>query len=583
MFDILFLSKYIDDAQKLITNARVDKIYQPDNLEITITLRNPGETVNLRIDCSATSNNFRFTNQLPQNPTNPSSFCMLLRKYLLGSKISEVSYVENERIINFHFQGRHPEGYVAQWILSLELMGKHSNMIFYQEDTNTILGLLKPASSLNRELKVGGQYSLPPQQNKLSKGFNYRELLLSSIGDETLPLEKVIIKYFPYGSPVLAKEFLVNSPYKHFILGELSDEQAQQIIEDYNNFIESTSYIPVMYLNRQTGVEFDFYCMSLKSYENKYEAKEYENFISLVKDFYDSKERKEKVEKAKSALNKVISKLYKKLSKKLKTLEGELNNYENSTQYKEIGDLLMSNLHQIKKGMSEVTLFNYYTSQEDSIKLDPSLSPIANSQHYYKRHSKAKRGLEIVRENIQGVRNELNYLDSLLHFIESGGLEDLKEIEQELIKENYLKPAAKEKNPKKKEDSGKIQPLEFTSSEGYKILVGKNNKQNDFLTLKLAKRGDLWLHTKAIAGSHVVIKDGEKASEETLVEAAMLAAYYSKGKESSNVAVDYTAVKNVFKPKGAKPGMVNYVDFNTVYVTPEESIVERLRSGSESI
>ncbi|SHJ61623.1 Predicted component of the ribosome quality control (RQC) complex, YloA/Tae2 family, contains fibronectin-binding (FbpA) and DUF814 domains [Anaerobranca californiensis DSM 14826] len=566
MFDLLFLDKYTKDIREYLVNARVDKIYQRENLELTLVLRKPGETLNLRIDCNAENHHFRITNKILENPNTPPSFCMLLRKYLSGSKIKDIEMVKGERIINIIFQGRHPEGYVACWVLSIELMGKHSNIIFYDQEEKIVLGVLKATSSETRELKVGHLYQQPPKQVKIPReNLNYKNLLLHSLGDEKLPIDKIMVKYFPLASPILVKEFIYKYQIPNLFLKELEEQQVEELIELYYNFIDNLNYEPIMYY--QKDEPWDFYCTTLESLTKKYQIKRYPDYITLVRDFYDYKEDKLKLEKNKTLLIKTITKHQKKLNKKLGLLINELNQYQNFHKYKEIGDLLMANLHQIKKGMAEITLFNYYTSEEERIKLDPSLSPIANCQNYYKKHSKGKRGLEIVKENIENVQGEIAYLDSLLHFIsEADNSNTLQEIEQELIKENYLKP--KIKPIKKDRNLTQSLPLEFTSKDGFKILVGKNNKQNDLLTLKIAKKGDLWLHTKDLPGSHVIVKNGTKAPETTIIEAANLAAYFSKAKHSSKVAVDYTDVKNVFKPKGAKPGMVNYVDFKTIYITP---------------
>ncbi|SES73653.1 Rqc2 family fibronectin-binding protein [Anaerobranca gottschalkii] len=565
MFDILFLDKYTKEIREYLTNARVDKIYQPESLELTLVLRKPGETLNLRIDCSANNHHLRITNKILENPSTPSSFCMLLRKYLSGSKIKDIEMIKDERIINIIFQGRHPNGYVTSWVLSIELMGKHSNVIFYDQEEQIVLGVLKPTNSQTRELKVGILYQHPPKQVKITwENLNYKNLMLHVLGDEKLTLDKIMVKYFPLASPILVKEFIYKHQISNVFFKELEEQQIKELIEHYHNFINNLTYEPIMYY--QNEQPWDFYCTDLNCLSKDYQIKKYPDYITLVRDFYDYKEDKLKLENNKNLLIKTINKYQKKLTKKLGLLNEELNQYQDFHKYKEIGDLLMANLHQIKKGMAEITLFNFYTSREERIKLDPSLSPIANCQNYYKKHSKGKRGLEIVKENIESVQKEIDYLDSLIHFISEADNSTLQEIEQELIKENYLKP--KVKSTKKDRESSQSLPLEFTSTDGYKILVGKNNKQNDLLTLKIGKKGDLWLHTKDFPGSHVVVKNGTKAPETTLLEAANFAAYFSKAKHSSKVAVDYTDIKNVFKPKGAKPGMVNYVDFKTIYITP---------------
>lgn len=583
MLDILFLNKYVSEVSNDLINSRVDKIYQPRSLELLFSIRKPGETVFLRLDSGAENTHFRITKKSTENPSNPPAFCMLLRKYLIGSKILEVNVVENERIINFVFQGRHPNGNVAKWILSFEIMGKHSNVVFYQVDTLEVLGLLKPIQSSVRELKVGGQYSLPPAQLKISEdNLNTKEFMIRSLGDENLNLDKVIVKYFPKASPILVKEFLYKYSLESKPLGNIDDNQIGVIIANYKDFLQNIKFKPFMLIDGK-GMFKDFYCMQLNHLIGKFECQEYTSFTDLVREFYDTKESIDIINRTKSILNKVINQSLKKLQKKQKTLNKDLDLYTNSNHFKDIGDLLMANLHFIKKGMTSIDVINYFTSQTETIKLDPSLNPIQNSQYYYKKYSKAKRGLAIVQDNLNKVNEEILYLESLILYVETNTDRiGLLEIEKELEKEGYVKHKV-EKGFKKGQNQKKTleesKPLNYISSDGFTILVGRNNKQNDQLTLRVAKKDDVWFHVKGIPGSHVIIKDGSRAPENTLYEAALLAAYYSKGKLSSNVPVDYTEVKNVFKPKGAKPGMVNYVEYKTLFVTPsEENIVKMERT-----
>ncbi len=576
MFDLLFIDKYSVELNDNLLNSRVDKIYQPNNMELVIKVRKPGESVNIRIDITADNTHLRLTQSVPKNPSSPPSFCMLLRKYLIGSKIIGVNNVSGERVINLLFQGRHPEGYVTEWVLSVELMGKYSNVIFYHNDTHEVLGLIKPSFSSLRELKVGGHYELPPIQAKLDlDNFNFKKLVEVTLGEEKTPIDKIILTYFPMSSPYITKEFLLRQGIEIKELDKFTDTEIQVLIDLYKTFYENLVFKPTMF-QRQNGMFKDFYCMPLQSNENLLQIP-YINLLSLVQDFYDKREIQNTLAQNKNKLKKVVNQNIKKLEKKQKALTKDLNDYENAERFKIYGDLLMSNLRLLKKGVTEVEVFNYYTSENENIQIDPSLTPIQNSQLYYKKYSKAKRGLSIVKDNLANVSEEIKYLDSLNHFIETDDLDDLQEIERELENQEYIKKPKVKGKVKDNKGENPSKPMEFTSKNGYKILVGRNNKQNDILTLKMAKDEDIWLHTKDIPGSHVILKDGKKAMEETIIEAAMLAAFYSKAKHSSNVAVDYTLVKNVFKPKGSKPGMVNYVEQKTVYVTPDEAAIEKLK------
>lgn len=586
MLDVIFIDKYVNEINSALHSARVDKIYQPSKLELFLSIRKPGETVFLRLDCSADNSHFRITSQSKDNPSNPPAFCMLLRKYLVGSKIIEIKVIDNERIIDFIFQGRHPNGHVAKWVLSLEIMGKHSNIIFYEQDSMEVLGLLKPVHSSIRELRVGGQYLLPPTQQKIPEELlSYKEFMTKTIGDENLNLDKLIVKYFPKASPILAQEFLYDNNYSNVPLVDLNDNDVETLIKKYKEYLQLIQYKPVMLSDTQ-GHWKDFYCLELDHLNHKYKSVDFSSYSELVGKFYDVKELKDHISQYKAKLNKIINKHLKKLTKKQKTLQKDLHLYSNSDHFKVTGDLLMANLHTMKKGMTSIDVLNYYTSVTETISLDPSRNPIQNSQKYYKKYSKAKRGLQIVSDNLYKVNDEILYLESIALFIDdSNDVNELTEIERELEKEDYInvrpekgsKKGQNQKNPP--QDS---RPLEFLSSDDFVILVGKNNKQNDQLTLRTANKEDIWLHVKEIPGSHVIVRNGANAPETTLVEAASLAAFHSKGKLSSNVPVDYTHVKNVFKPKGAKPGMVNYVENKTIYVTPSEDIVERLRRVSEN-
>jgi predicted ribosome quality control (RQC) complex YloA/Tae2 family protein len=343
--------------------------------------------------------------------------------------------------------------------------------------------------------------------------------------------------------------------------------------------IKQKNYAPNMIREKAEHHVIDFSSILLKHYQHLYDTLAFDSISRVLEDYYFHRDLQERLKQKSVDLRKFIQQSLDKLYKKLQKLGEDLSDAEKSEDYRIYGELLTANLHFIKKGATEAEVVNYYDEEGNTvlIPLDSHLSPSQNAQRYFKRYGKSKTAVKKIHIQLQEAQNEIEYFENIIVFIENATeIQDLDDVRSELIDEGYLKKR-KEKTQK---NNGRSKPLSFISSEGFEILVGKNNKQNDELTLKIASKKDLWFHTKDIPGSHViVINKNLEIPQKTILEAATLAALHSKGKLSQNVPVDYTEVKNVKKPNGAKPGMVIYESHRTVYVTPANSMIEQLEKN----
>ncbi|WP_353892177.1 NFACT RNA binding domain-containing protein [Proteinivorax hydrogeniformans] len=575
MFDVLCTHTLVKEYNEILENARIDKVTQPKKNMIIITVRKPGKNHSIILDASPESCHTRISNQTFKNPITPPNFCMLLRKYLSSARIASISAVNNERIINFDIEGRHPDGDLGSWTLSFEVMGKHSNLIFYDNKTKIILGSLKTISSTHREIKANATYTLPPAQNKIDiKDSKLSDLKLLAVSYDSYLLDKFLFENIHMVSPQLAKEIVFRVFNRNNIyVKELTDSNLNDIYCLLQELLYNTPYDPMVFY--KNGELVDFYpfkleCLNLKETETS-------SLNEAIDLFYSYKSKQQARKDIYSTLVKSVDNYLKKLVKKLKGLKKDLKKNEKSLKYKLYGELLTANMYNMKKGENSTKVYNYYEDEYIEIPLKASLTPNENSQRYFKKYSKAKRGIEVIKANILKCENELDYLNSVRYSLDISELDELIEIKEELIRIGYLKEVRKKDNGKKREESNS-KPMKFVSSDNITIYVGKNNKQNDFVTLRLANPNDLWFHTKSLAGSHVVVRNEAKIPAETISEAAMLSAYFSKGRHSGNVEVDYTEIKNVKKPKGAKPGMVIYDNYTTLFVTPDENVVKKLRS-----
>lgn len=586
--DGIVVKSITDELQSLIIDGKIDKIYQPEQDEIALNIRNKGE--NFKLLMSASSNNPRIyiTQSSKINPTNPPMFCMLLRKHLQGGKIISIHQPSLERILKIGIQNLDELGIMTTKELVIELMGKHSNIILIEKESKKIIDSIKriPLSvSSVRQVLPGLEYKLPPSQDKfnpieINKG-KFCDILPSSI--KPIQVYKYLYSTFIGLSPLIAKEICYNANIEDTkdinLLTEKEINNLYASFEKIYDAVKNSKFTPIMIKSKNGFDVIAFSSVILSQYGNLPIVK-YNSVSCLLEDFYNIRDKMDRIKQKSTDLRKLVSNKYERALNKLAKQKDELIQANKREKYKIYGDLITANMYRIERKQSEIELENYYSQnlEKVKIKLNPSLSPSQNAQKYYKKYNKLKNAHEVVSEQLIKTQEEVQYFENILLSLDNcTEVNELDEIREELQNEGYIKRSVS-KNKKKDSKSHTSRPHHFISTDGCEIFVGKNNKQNDYLTLKIANKEDLWMHTKDIPGSHVIIKSKNNTiPESSIVEGALLAAYYSKAKMSSNVPIDYTEKKNVKKPNGAKPGMVIYDYYNTIYVTPESEVVNKIK------
>ncbi|WIV10794.1 NFACT RNA binding domain-containing protein [Proteiniborus sp. MB09-C3] len=585
-FDGIVMNALVYELSNLLKNGRIEKIYQPENDEIVLSIRNESKNYKLLISASSSNPRVYITNETKTNPMAPPMFCMLLRKHLQSGKLIDIYQHSMDRVLCIDIQSLDELGVLSTKALIIEIMGKHSNIILIEKDSNKIIDSVKrvPISvSSVRQILPGLEYKNPPSQGKLAPFNLSKEDFISFIdkSEKGMYVYKALYGNIIGLSPLLAREICYRASLDDsMIVGQLQQDSLNNLYFSFKEFydkINDNIFSPAMVKNKDESEIIAFSAVDILQYGDMPKT-QYISINELLEDFYITRDKIDRIKHKSIDLRKSISvKLDRALNKFAKQKE-ELLEAEGREIFKIYGDLLTANLHRIEKKQTSIVLENYYREDLEKIciHLDPRLSPIQNAQKYYKKYNKLKNAYQLVSEQIIKTQEEIDYLENVLISLENcTELREIEEIREELVNEGYVKKSSSK--VKKKEKEVYSSPLHFISSDGYDIFVGKNNKQNDYLTLKLSSKEDIWMHTKNIPGSHIIIKAKDsQISEETIIEAAMLAAYHSKAKLSSNVPVDYTERKNVKKPSGAKPGMVIYDYYNTVYVTPEKELINKL-------
>ncbi len=583
-FDGLVLAAIRHELERELLDGRIDRIYQPSPLEINLLIHRAGTRFRLLLSAHPENARVHLTGQIRENPPSPPVFCMVLRKHLEGGRIRGIHQLGLDRILVLQIQGYNDLGEPCLKELICEIMGRHSNIILVNPDTKQIIDAIKRytyAVSRHREVLPGREYIPPPEQHKLNplelKEEEFRQALLEAPLET--PVAAVLQRILDGISQVMAREILYRAGLAQDLIldhcGEHELVVLWQAIQQMAGAIARGEFQPSLVLDEQ-GRPREFAAFDLTHFHAF--TRRQGNMNALVDLFYTAREEDHDYQSKKQSLLTVVRREMGRLSQKLSLQEESLGKAERAEEYRILGELLMVNLYCLKKGLSEVTLENFYDPEKKmvTISLDPRLSPVQNAQAYFKKYTKAKQTREETGNRIEQTQRELEYLKSVETAItQATTVPELVEIREELEEQGYLKPA----NREKKREPEKPRPLVFTSSDGFTILVGRNNKQNDYLTLRLAKGEDVWLHTRDIPGSHVLIRTGGRTvPETTLAEAASLAAYFSRARESQNVPVDYTLCRNVHKPRGARPGYVIYTGQRTLTVNPDQELVERLKA-----
>lgn len=583
-FDGFAIRAVCHELNHLLFNARIDKVYQPEKDEIVFSIRAPGsKPMRLLISANARWARMHTCEQKKANPANPPAFCMLLRKYLEGGKIKEIKQLDFERIVHIYIEALDDFREWKTRILVCEFMGRHSNIILLNPENDIILDAIKKyGSDLSsyREVLAGRTYVSPPDQGKLNPlNCSYEEYTrLMWHQENELSLSSSLFNVISGTSPLTAREICtacgINPDLPVEECGEYEFSSVFNQVHRMIDTIDNGQAQARLFFKKQQPWEFTVAVPSIPSESlNSIVVPSVNNGVD---DYYQRRLDSIRLESSKTNINRIIKSYLDRAYRKRFLQEGDLNRAHDNVKYKTWGELLTSYAYQFKKGDKKADLADFYSGEPITIDLDPRYSPIQNAQRYFKIYNKSRSALKHLEELMARNQQEIDYLESVLVAIrEAESMTELDEVHEELAKEDYLKQQSRNKTRQHRSE-----PRIYVSSDGLEILVGRNNRQNDNLTLKQARGNDLWLHAKDTPGTHVIVKlpstcvSIDQVPDETLEEAANLAAYYSKAQESSKVPVDYTFRSNVRKPAGAKPGMVIYDNYWTIIANPQEAKTE---------
>ena len=574
--DGVFLRHIKKELCETLLNARVDKVFQPNRDELILAFRGYDAAYKLLISARANSARINLTKIPVENPLQPPMLCMLLRKRLQGAKLIDITQPELERALMLKFDSVNELGDHVELTLAVEVMGRYSNIILVDENGKIVDALKRVDAEMSSERLVlpGLLYRLPPPQDKLSMLDCTAQDVLNRI--DTLPkdmeLSKALLSVLQGVSPIVTREVEHNVGRGNEVLIRSMDVSVRErVLFFVGRLIETAKAadgVPYMVLDPNKKPK-DFSFVDIHQYSWAMTVLKQETFSGMLDDFYAERDKIERMRVKSADLLRLLTNHTDRLNRKIANQTAELENCAQRETFRVKGDLLSANMYNMQKGEKSVKLQNFYDENlaEIEIALDPALTPQQNAQKYYKNYRKAKTAEEKLTEQIALAETELVYLDSVFESLALAESErDLGEIRAELTEQGYAKRQRGKKNQKQPALSA---PLKFTTSEGFTVFVGRNNRQNDKLTMKDANNNDIWFHTKNIPGSHtVLVTDGKVPTDKAMEEAAILAAKHSRAKDSSQVPVDYTQIRHVFKPQGAKPGMVNYVNYKTVFVDP---------------
>lgn len=580
-FDAVFLSAVTAELQQTV-GMRIDKVQQPTRDTVLLSLRSREGSVRLLLSPSSNHPRIHLTTARYEQPAQPPMFCMLLRKHLTGGRIRSLTQLPQERAVDLCMECTDELGELSDRHLYLELMGRSSNLILTGADGRIIdcLRRVDLGMSEKRQVLPGLFYREPPKQDKLDPNAVTEETIfeLLSLVNYSKRLDQWLTETFAGISPLIARELscLCAGETDADIL--CADKNA--LAAKLSKLLPALGQNPVPVLLCQGDTMKDYTYREISQYGDYMTQTRAESFSALLDTFFTGRERAERMKNRSQALHKTVSNLHARVSRKLELQRKELEATFDRDRLRQLGDIVTANLHQITRGQARLTATDFYDPEmkEIEIPLNVTLSPQQNAAKFYKDYTKAKNAEKMLTAQIAAGESEQTYLASILDELERAENEhDLTDIRTELLEGGYIRDSEK-----KRMKLPPSRPMEFTSSDGFAIYVGRNNRQNDALTCRLAAKRDLWLHAQKVSGSHVIIaSDGAPVPDRTVTEAAMLAAYYSQARMGQNVPVDCCPVKQVRKPAGAKPGMVVYENYTTVYVTPDSALSQRLSGGRE--
>ncbi|WP_227767018.1 Rqc2 family fibronectin-binding protein [Zhaonella formicivorans] len=587
-FDGIVLAAVQQELSARLLNGRIDRIYQPSSDTVVLHIRQRSGNFKLLLSAHAYDARVHLTTANFSNPFNPPLFCMVLRKHLEGGKILSIEQEELERLLSFTVEALDELGQMKSKQLIVEIMGKHSNILLVDPESNTIIDGIKRythAVSRHREVLPGRVYIAPPAQHKLNPLHISEEQFKAALFNDNFSakVSKILVKQLAGLSSLMANEIVYRAGLDQEItlelLGDYDLTRLWQELQSIAAAVKTGAFTPSVYSFRDNLL--DYAAIKLQQFPFAQEMI-FPGMSEALDSFFQAKQAKDELQRAKNELRRILTKELERNRKKQALQEETIAQAKLAEPYRIKGELLTANIYRVSKGDKTVLVENFYNPDDGPllIELKPELSPAQNAQTYFKKYNKAKAGAKKAQEQLRLTNEEIYYLESVLESVDRANqMAELAEIRSEMIAQGYLEQDIPRKSKKPQQEQAKAMPMVFRASSGLPILVGKNNRQNDWLTMKLAKDHDIWLHVKDLPGSHVVIQTGGKnVPDSALLEAATLAAYFSKGQYSGQVPVDWTLKKYVRKPNGAKPGMVIYDHQQTIYVTPEEEVVNKLKA-----
>lgn len=574
------------EINNLLQGGRVEKIYQPERDEIVLVVKQGGS---FRLVISANSQNPRIyiTKTVKENPAEPPMFCMLMRKHITSGKIKEIKSVDFERIVDIAIEARNEMGDIVEKHIMCEIMGKNSNIILTDEKGKIIDSVKHVDLTVSRVRNIfpGLTYLLPPDADRKNplvlNEEDFYDILTKS--GEGRSIDKALTSALSGISPLLAREAAFDAIGRtDLVMGEMTDDEkrlvAKKLFEMFRK-VKNNDFTSVVLYKDGDRKPMDFAVFPVKQYGEGYTVKIMDSVCEAMEEFYSVRDAQERMRSRSYALLKNVTGQLERIRKKITLLHQTLKDCEEKEKYRIAGDIITANLYRMNQGDKTLVAVNYYDEAggDITIELDEALSPSKNAQQYYKKYQKAKTAEVEAAKQIEKAREEMEYLESVVNEIEFAATpSELDEIKEELTGSGVIKTTF----TKKKQKKTKISSPDEYYYEGYTIYSGRNNIQNDYLTLKVGRANDLWLHTKNIPGSHVLVKNmGEEIPSKVIEAAAIIAATNSKGKNSSKVEVDYCPVSHVKKPSGAKAGMVIYEGYNTAVVTPCEDLCTKWKKA----
>ena len=573
--DGIFLSLIKKEISDFTVGSRVEKIHQPSREELVIHLRGRNGARKLLLSVRGNSPRIHFTQYAPENPATPPMFCMLMRKRLVNATLTGIRQAELDRVLYIDFDATNEIGDKVKLTLSIEIMAKYSNIILI--DNGKIVDSLRRvdlSQSAIRQILPSFPYTAPPSQNKLNILTHSTENIIAQIKSfPSKSLASAILNTLQGISPLISREIALGCD--EVSVDELSDKNFENVtlaIDKLRSIAESGAGTAFM-LKNESGKPFDFSFMEIHQYGNTYTGEVKQSYSDLLDEFYYECDRLDRTRQKGLDLIKLVNSAIARTAKKINLQQAELRRCADRETLRINAELINANLYQLERGALYYDLPNYYDNNNIiRIKADPSKSPAANAQKYFKDYRKAKTAEQLLTGFIEKGTEDLQYLETVLDSLDRATTQsEIEEIRAELIISGFLKN--KRKNQQKQQKTSP--PMEYKTTDGFKVLVGRNNMQNDKLSLKTASKNDMWLHTQKFPGSHVIIvSENREISDDAIVEAAEIAAYHSKARDAKLVPVDYTPVKNLKKPQGAPPGKVIYHVYYSVNVTPDREKVE---------